>query len=145
MARPPFWEAPYPPNSPLLFVTETLIAARASAPSSVLILLDQSAAVDTVSQSILLSVLSNMRILCLGRYNHLYPIPSPQGCPNMQCWSPFAICTTFLGPIICLQRLSYHCYADDGQLYPSFLLGDPIDSARISACLSDISRILQSA
>ncbi|XP_056613678.1 uncharacterized protein LOC130429246 [Triplophysa dalaica] len=34
---------------------------------------------------------------------------------------------------------SYHCYADDTQLYMSFRPDDPTVSARISACLADIS------
>ncbi len=34
---------------------------------------------------------------------------------------------------------SYHCYADDTQLYFSFQPDDPTVAARIAACLSDIS------
>ncbi len=34
---------------------------------------------------------------------------------------------------------SYHCYADDTQLYLSFHSDDPTIAARISACLTDIS------
>ncbi len=35
--------------------------------------------------------------------------------------------------------LSYHCYADDTQLYLSFQPDDPTVAARISGCLADIS------
>ncbi len=34
---------------------------------------------------------------------------------------------------------SYHCYADDTQLYLSFQPDDPTVAARISGCLADIS------
>ncbi len=51
----------------------------------------------------------------------------------------FSTYTTSLGPIKQAHGLSYHCYADDTQLYLSFQPDDPMVAARISGCLADIS------
>ncbi len=51
----------------------------------------------------------------------------------------FSTYTTSLGPIIQAYGFSYHCYADDAQLYFSFQPDDPTVAARISGCLANIS------
>ncbi len=51
----------------------------------------------------------------------------------------FSIYTTSLAPIIKAHGISYHCYADDTQLYFSFRPDDPTVSTWISGCLADIS------
>ncbi len=51
--------------------------------------------------------------------------------------------STSLCPIMQAQGFSYHCYADDTQLYLSFRPDDPTVAARISGCLADISALMK--
>src|SRR4029434_8772454 len=104
--------------------------------------LDLSAAFDTVNHRILLSILSSMGIsgkahswfesYLTGRSFNV----SWQGqlsLPHGSVMGPlrFAIYTTSLGPIIRSHGFSYHCYADDTQLFLSFPPEDTTVSVRM--------------
>ncbi len=142
----------------LLSVTEALRVAKADSKSSVLILLDLSAAFDTVNHQILLSTLLSLgitgiplrwfesyltgrsfRVAWGGEVSKAHQLVT--GVPQGSVLGPllFSTYTTSLGPIIQAHGFSYHCYADDTQLYLSFQPDDPTVAARISGCLADIS------
>ncbi|XP_027140117.1 uncharacterized protein LOC109140565 [Larimichthys crocea] len=131
----------------LLSVTEALKTARTRGQSSVLILHD-----------ILLATLANMGITGTahswlesylagrsfnvswqGRLSLTHTLST--GVPQGSVLGPllFAIYTTSLSHVIRSHGFSYHCYADDTQLYLSFQPDDTTVSACISASLSDLS------
>ncbi len=142
----------------LLSVTEALRIAKADSKSSVFILLDLSAAFDTVNHQLLLSTLSSLDITGIplrwfesyltgrsfkvawgGEVSKVHQLVT--GVPQGSGLGPllFSTYTTSLGPIIQAHGFSYHFYADDTQLYLSFRPDDPTVAARISGCLADIS------
>ncbi len=142
----------------LLSVVEALRLARAASKSSLLILLDLSAAFDTVNHQILLSTLlrkgisrttlqwfesylsdRSFKVSWRGEVSKSHP-SSYWGASGLGSWTTSLFClhgiTRFCHSETCF---SYHCYADDSQLYLSFHPDDPTIAARISACLTDIS------
>ncbi len=119
----------------LLSVTEALRNAKADSKSSVLILLDLSAAFDTVSHHILLSTLSSLDITGIplrwfesyltgrsfgvawgGEVSKAHQLVT--GFPQGSVLGPllFSTYTTSLAPIIQAHGFSYHFYADNTQL-----------------------------
>ena len=143
----------------LLAVTEQLHAARAASHSAVLILLDLSAAFDTVNHQLLLDTLVDLGITgtalkWFSSYltDRTYQVSwkgllsSPRtlrtGVPQGSVLGPllFSLYTKTLGTVISAHNLSYHCYADDTQLFLSFPPSDTQVKERITACLADISQ-----
>ena len=140
----------------LLAVKESLQSAQAASLSSVLILLDLSAAFSTVNHSILLSSLAATGICgtaldwvksylsgCSSQVtwagNVSTPHPLVTGVPQGSIFGPllFSMYTRSLGPVISAHGMSYHCYADDTQLFLSFFPSGTQVSTRMSACLRD--------
>jgi len=128
----------------LCVVTESRSVARGSSLSSVLILLDLSAVFGTVKHQILLSTLAELGIAgsalswftsCLTDRTYQVtwngslsrPCNLDTGVPQSSVQGPllFSVYTRSLGSVITSQCFSYHCYADDTQLfrfrYPSLL------------------------
>lgn len=143
----------------LLAVSESLRAARASSLSSVLILLDLSAAFDTVNHQILLSTLAELGIAgsALSWFTSYLTDRTYQvtwngslsrscildtGVPQGSVLGPllFSLYTRSLGSVITSHGFSYHCYADDTQLFLSFPPSDTDIATRISRCLADVSK-----
>ncbi len=139
-------------------VTEALRIAKADSKLSILILLDLSAAFDTVNHQILLPTLSSLgitgiplhwfgsylngrsfRVAWGGEESRAHQLVT--GVPQGSVFGPllFSTYSTSLGPIIKGHGISCHCYDDDTQLYLSFRPDDPMVAASISGCLADIS------
>ncbi len=142
----------------LLSVDEDLRLARKASKSSLLILLDLSAAFDTVNHQILLSTLlrkgisgtalqwfdsylsdRSFKVYWRGEVSKSQHLAT--GVPQGSVLRPFifSVYMASLGSVIQKHGFSYHCYADDTQLYLSFHPDDLTIDARISACLTDIS------
>ncbi len=86
----------------------------------------------------------SFKLACSGEESRAHQLVT--GVPQGLVLEPllFSAYTTSLGPIIQGHGISYHCYADDTQLYLSFWPDDPTVAARISGCLADISEVDES-
>ncbi|KAM4614977.1 uncharacterized protein ACJ7VT_010207 [Polymixia lowei] len=141
----------------LLSVTHALLTAKASSLSSVLVLLDLSAAFDTINHHILLSTLTDLGIsgsalswftsyLSNRTYQVLWRGSLSKSCtlntgvPQGSVLGPFLflLYARSLGHIISSHGFSYHSYADDTQLFLSFPPSDTKIESRLAACLKDI-------
>ena len=142
----------------LLKVANDLLLAADDGLASVLVLLDLSAAFDTIDHNILLhrlenvvgvsgSALSWFRSYLSGRYQlvNVNQASSSRsqvvyGVPQGSVLGPilFTLYMLPLGDIIRKHEINFHCYADDTQLYLSVKPDQTNHIGKLTACLKDI-------
>ena len=159
------FQSAYKPNhsteTALIRVQNDILMSLDNKRGVVLIMLDLSAAFDTVDHSLLLGrmrsagvigiahqwfasyLASRTQSVCLGRTKSL-PSELLQGVPQGSVLGPvlFTLYTGPIGQIIRHHQLDFHTFADDSQLYVSFKINDPTDEkaalTRIQACVREI-------
>ena len=143
----------------LLRVQNDLLMAMHQGKMSALILLDLSAAFDTIDHGLLLNRMEKRFQICgsaLAWFKSYLsdraqsvqiencrsdPIALNFGVPQGSVLGPilFSLYTSPLGDIVRQHQLDHHFYADDTQLYVSFQIKNIYDQlSRITACTSDI-------
>lgn len=141
-------------------VVNDLLLAIDSNSTSVLLLLDLSAAFDTIDHSILLNRLENyigirgsalswFRSYLLGRSHRVFYNNVTSECCTVDFGVPqgsvlgpllFSIYMLPLGDIIRKYGINFHCYADDTQIYIPVKPTDHSQLQKLEACLSEIKR-----
>ena len=145
-------------ESALVKVTNDLLMASDKGLLSVLVLLDLSAAFDTIDHQILLERLDTLigikgtalgwftsylsdrtQFVHVNNKSSMYTKVS-YGVPQGSVLGPvlFILYMLPLGNIIRKHDIHFHCYADDTQLYLSFKPNDTNKLTKLQACLKDI-------
>ncbi|KAK7909443.1 hypothetical protein WMY93_014127 [Mugilogobius chulae] len=142
----------------LLKVTNDILLSSDSGKLSILLLLDLTAAFDTISHSILLSRLKTSLYITGSAQSWLQSYlsnrqqfisinncsstiaPLSQGVPQGSVLGPllFILYILPLGSIIRRHGLHFHCYADDIQLYVSTSSINAVTQSSLTQCLTDI-------
>jgi hypothetical protein len=148
----------------LLRVQNDILTSIDNKEITILVLLDLSAAFDTVDHTILLNRLKNIGISGLvydwfrsylsGRTQAVFLNDVSSDSVDVTCGVPqgsvlgpilFNIYTQPLGEIAKKHGLNYHFYADDTQLYTSFSIKDSNSSVMsVSECIADIKTWMKS-
>ena len=148
----------------LLKVTNDLLLSSDSGHLNILLLLDLTAAFDTISHTILLSrlesslnitgtALSWLRSYLTNRQQYISinnwtssTAPLSQGVPQGSVLGPllFILYILPLGNIIRRHHLQFHCYADDVQLYISTKSISSVTLSTLTNCLTEIKSWMHS-